>query len=323
MNKLHAKKTSIFKPAARVCKNAIEPTTTNKPWLAHTDFFWQRQSSTQKSGATHTHRNKHMDCRRSCWVSAVCSGNFVIALCFSLIMMSFPLLVPQRRKNPPTFDGELGSPLLSHRQPSQEIVSTSALIAICLSVPLAVQVLISYFEKKGVASRLYSYMYAMGCTIAAIDCLKRYCGYWRPYYYDHHDYRSFPSGHSGLSAAALGHASLCCLGAARTGTKTQPLFGGKKRKIDLGSPIIVLCLAPAFLALWIAASRVRGADHHPADVVGGSAVGFTFAALFYFRYFPHIFHLDSHLPRPPFLLDAEQETSPSNADSSMAGLVEC
>ena len=34
-----------------------------------------------------------------------------------------------------------------------------------------------------------------------------------------------------------------------------------------------LCLLPMFLAVFIAASRVRDNYHHPADIVGGSIVG--------------------------------------------------
>lgn len=247
-----------------------------------------------------------------CWITAFVSADFLVALCFAVVAMTLSQLVPQRKAHPPTFAGGAGSPLLNHTEPSREIVPTSALVAICVCVPLAIQVMISHFEQKGIPSRLYSYMYAVACTATVVDCAKRYCGYWRPYYYDHRDYRSFPSGHSALSAAALGHAALCCLGAAKTGEKKVPK-AFKANGVDLGSPILILSLAPAFLALWIAATRVREADHHPADIVGGSTIGFAFASLFYFRYFPHIFHPESHLPRPSF---ADDQNSDSTTDSS-------
>lgn len=39
------------------------------------------------------------------------------------------------------------------------------------------------------------------------------------------------------------------------------------------------------LAFWIAASRVRENDHHPADVVTGACIGSAWAVLWYVRYF--------------------------------------
>ena len=70
-----------------------------------------------------------------------------------------------------------------------------------------------------------------------VDCIKKYCGYWRPYYYAEcaagvgtglsaaaaaagglctgDAIRSFPSGHASSSMAALLHTSLRLAGAAR------------------------------------------------------------------------------------------------------------
>jgi diacylglycerol diphosphate phosphatase/phosphatidate phosphatase len=107
--------------------------------------------------------------------------------------------------------------------------------------------------------------------------------------------KSFMSGHSSMSFAGLTLLSLYMqrLFGVGSGTKRAVVIGGTGadstgneggtvflRYISL-SPSVqrrkrvlsVLCLIPMFLAVFIAASRVRDNYHHPADVVGGSIVG--------------------------------------------------
>jgi len=281
-----------------------------------------------------------------------------VAALYFLIAAGVPRLCRQHtRKAPvevvPTVDQEYAyvrSPLLDHRyRPSaQQIVPAPALFAICSLGPLAVQAALSKLvdaprvRKAAVAARLYSFVYAIATTLCVVDLVKRYCGYWRPYFYDECDYdtntgtcdkspddafRSFPSGHAAASAAALGHATLCLLGALGPGRpdrvrlrrgggrRANTCGGGALASVDLGNLKLVAALAPSMVALWIAATRVVDNDHHPADVVAGTALGFGFAALFYSRYFPSPFaasadgasggssSLDARRPRPGFLVE--------------------
>ncbi|KAJ8601883.1 hypothetical protein CTAYLR_002637 [Chrysophaeum taylorii] len=246
------------------------------------------------------------------WRNAIVSGDCCVAVAFLALAMILPQAVPQRKRAAPveTISGaEIRSPLLLHDFARHQIVPSSVLVVVCTLVPLAAQILLSIVgddddDNKGVAARLYSLAYACGSTIASIDVLKRYCGYWRPYAYDEGGddaYRSFPSGHAALSFVALGHTSLCLLGSARCGRPDKRRLG--PASIDVGPLKLTLCLGPTYLAGWIAATRVVEADHHPADILAGACIGFSFASLFYFRYFPSIFALDANLPRHAFIED--------------------
>ena len=88
---------------------------------------------------------------------------------------------------------------------------------------------------------------AFGGAAFCIDCVKRYCGYWRPYFYDQcgfdaatgkctgdddEAFKSFPSGHSGLSMVTMLYTSYCILGACRRG---RPL---RLKGVDLGGPAV-------------------------------------------------------------------------------------
>ena len=265
------------------------------------------------------------------------SLDFLVAAVYVALVTTLGDLSPQHIRDAPVEKIVLGessayvlSPLLAndYKSDAQQIVSPAALVAVCACVLSLVFVALSLFfdnprtAKSSVSARLLSLMYAAGTAVATVDVIKRYCGYWRPYFYDECDFdmnsgkcsgnapqdanRSFPSGHAAISFVTLGHASLCLLGAARTGVVcvgTKDSLGGGccKRLPDLGNFKILLSLSPAFLAAWISASRVRENDHWPADIVAGALIGATFAALFYFRYFPSVFDADSHLPRPAFV----------------------
>ena len=125
--------------------------------------------------------------------------------------------------------------------------------------------------------------------------------------------RSFPSGHSALSMVVMLHSSYCLLGAARLG---RPLRVGA---VDVGPLAALACLAPAFTALWIAASRVVDNDHWPADVTAGATIGAAFASLWYARYFPSVFDDAAHLPRPGFLPEARANgDAPPYGDDGVA-----
>ena len=107
--------------------------------------------------------------------------------------------------------------------------------------------------------------------------------------------KSFMSGHSSMSFAGLTVLSvymqrLCGVG---SGTKRAMVVGGTDAHSNenrdgavilryvSSSPSVqrkqrvlsFLCLFPMFLAVFMAASRVRDNYHHPADIIGGSIVG--------------------------------------------------
>ena len=157
--------------------------------------------------------------------------------------------------------------------------------------------------------------------------MKRYCGYWRPYFYDQcgfdaatgkctgddgEAFKSFPSGHSGLSMVTMLYTSYCILGACRLG---RPL---RVKGVDLGGLAVAAGLLPVGLSLFVAASRVVDNDHWPADVVGGAVIGGGFATLYYHRYFPIVYEADSHLPRAAFS-DSSVPSQGSGEEDLVAG----
>ena len=253
---------------------------------------------------------------KTAWLGTVKSMEMLVALGYMARVTTLGDLTPQHFRKAPIErileDTIVRSPLLMNNYVSNpnQIVTPTALVAISALIPLAFQIGLSAFDHphiavSAVSARLYSLLYAGGSAIATTDIIKRYCGYYRPYFYEECDFedtdctekpgdasRSFPSGHASISMVFLGHTSLCLLGAARCGVKTT--------SIDLGNFKILLCLGPFFLALWISASRVKENDHWPADVVAGAIIGGLFASLFYLRYFPFFFDPESHLPRPAF-----------------------
>lgn len=258
------------------------------------------------------------------WKRALCSGDLVVALSTVVVAAFLPLAVQQETRRPPMVENEAKnfftiSPLMNnpYKNSSEQLCPTSMLLLICVCVPFVVFLALSFADVgrarvAATAARLHGLLYAFAATVVVVDSVKRYCGYWRPYFYDECDfrpktgkcrgdrdfsdaYRSFPSGHAAISMCCLLHSSLCLMGAARLG---KPL---RVRGADVGGPALVLLLSPVFLAIWIAASRVVDNDHWPADVTAGATIGASFASLFYHRYFPSIYHDRSHEPRPAYV----------------------
>jgi len=81
--------------------------------------------------------------------------------------------------------------------------------------------------------------------------------------------RSFPSGHSSLSAAGLGFLTLYLYG-------KLGCFRRGPSETRLGAWVVAT--VPAFAACVIGASRVADNKHHPFDVLAGLAIGFAMAA---------------------------------------------
>mmetsp|Transcript_20727 Transcript_20727/g.62007 ORF Transcript_20727/g.62007 Transcript_20727/m.62007 type:complete len:288 (+) Transcript_20727:341-1204(+) len=258
---------------------------------------------------------------RDAW-RGVASLDTLLALVSAVALFFLGYAVHQRKRDPPEVVAyDQGSPYWAisplmnneYKNESEQVVSGTALWLICVFVPLAIFLLLSAVDAVPAATalRCQGFLYAFGATSLVTECVKRYCGYWRPYFYDECDfssttgkcegddyesaYRSFPSGHSSMSMFSLLYASWCLLGAARLG---RPLRVGG---VDVGGPAVMACLAPFGLAVFIAASRVVDNDHWPADVVTGAVIGGGFATLFYHRYFPFVFEDASHLPRAGFV----------------------
>lgn len=268
----------------------------------------------------------------------VLSLDTLVAVVWMLVLWFASQTVKLNKRQIPTvqaFDAGVSywakSPLLDndYKSSSKQIVPASVLFAICSVVPIVVFFILSLFDTctKATALRIQGIMYAFSGAALCIDCIKQYCGYWRPYFYDgcgfdaatgkctKDDYsemrKSFPSGHAGLSMVTMLYTSYCILGACRLG---RPL---RIKGVDLGGMAVAAGLLPFGLALFVAASRVVDNDHWPADVVGGIVIGGSFATLYYHRYFPVVFEAESHLPRAAFV--SESLSQGSGEESLLVG----
>lgn len=196
-----------------------------------------------------------------------------------------------------------------------ETVPYELLILLSGVLPLVVQVLLSLCARRSspiheVHQTLCVYFVAWSLNMIASEFVKNYVGYLRPIFFQfcepNEDYsscvensqsirKSFVSGHS--STAFCGMMLLCLYINARFGvtskrcyrpvptTKGERVRGGGVLKLsyeqDEGMLLARLCsllaLVPMFVALWIAASRVRDNKHFPADVLGGAMLGSALA----------------------------------------------
>ncbi|CAE7654767.1 plpp5 [Symbiodinium sp. CCMP2592] len=183
----------------------------------------------------------------------------------------------------------------------QQICPTALLVALCMLVPLGVLGAVTYWAPKPgeAASFLRGFMLTVACNVFLTDLIKNYIGYLRPYVYGEcgfdpvtractlpagtaQAHKSFPSGHASLSFSSMLFTSLFLL----RKVAAQPM----KMKTCLGvqdctNVALLLALSPVMLAFWIASSRVRENDHHPADICFGSFIGSAWAIFWYVRYF--------------------------------------
>ncbi|CAK9096678.1 PA-phosphatase related-family protein DDB_G0284367 [Durusdinium trenchii] len=131
-------------------------------------------------------------------------------------------------------------------------------------------------------------------------------GYFRPYFYEEcgldrstgecltpteDGRKSFPSGHASTSFCAMLFTSLYLLGKV-TRKRHLEATGSPLRPLGCTNVLLLLALSPVMVAFWVAASRVRENDHHPADVVTGACIGSAWAVLWYVRYFTRLW--DDH-----------------------------
>ena len=139
------------------------------------------------------------------------------------------------------------------------------------------------------------YLAAVGITLLATDAVKAYVGYLRPIFYDHcipdEDYatctgdeadegrRSFPSGHASISFCGLGLLSFYLekrFGASKFRNVVAPVDADSK-SLAMARILSVTSKTPLIVAGFIGASRLVDNMHHPADVVGGAALGLSVA----------------------------------------------
>lgn len=249
------------------------------------------------------------------WKRAVFSRDIGAAIAVLALGWLSPRAIAQRSRPPPAASA---SALLSEPYVARwdQIVPDVVAFAIIVPTTVAIFAGLSFADAAAVRAaaaraRVAGAIYALAGTVFVVNVVKRYCGYYRPYFYgacdfdadagacrddDDDPYQSFPSGHAADSFVLLLHAAYCLLGRARLGAVVRRVGG-----VDVGDALALACLAPVFLAAWISASRVRERDHWPADVAAGAAIGSAFATLFYHRHFPPFFDAHSHEPRriPP------------------------
>eukprot|EP00128_Syssomonas_multiformis_P004267 Colp12_sorted_trinity150504_noHs@8718 len=91
-------------------------------------------------------------------------------------------------------------------------------------------------------------------------------------------FKSFPSGHTSWAFSGLGYFSLFLCGQLR-------LMSERKGQVWK----LLTILLPLFVAVYVAASRVRDYWHHPTDVLAGAVIGTFFCCVTYFYYHPSLF----------------------------------
>ena len=161
------------------------------------------------------------------------------------------------------------------------------------------------------------YFVAWSLNMIAVEFVKNYVGYLRPLFFQYcqpnDDYsacttdgdslrKSFPSGHSATSFCGMTLLSLyihqrfgvyskrrfrqvvIVPPGGVTGKTLQPapeptlqLVYPQDGSLPLARLLSIVALVPLFIALWIAASRVRDNKHFPADVLAGALIGATLA----------------------------------------------
>lgn len=196
-----------------------------------------------------------------------------------------------------------------------ETVPHELLIFLSGVLPLAVQLALSLVCRwssapiNEVHRTLCVYLLAWSLNMIACDFVKSYVGYLRPIFFQlcepNEDHtmctgesvdslrRSFPSGHA--STAFCGTTMLALYVHTRFGLRSKKASNSKAMdtsSLDLQETkkddeedtshavarlFSVVALAPMFVALWIASSRVRDNKHFPADILGGALLGASLA----------------------------------------------
>ena len=195
-----------------------------------------------------------------------------------------------------------------------ETVPHELLILVSGILPLVLQVVLSIGCRwsapiKEVHRTLCVYFLAWSLNMIACEFVKSYVGYFRPMFFqlcepneDHtmctgesvnSGRRSFPSGHA--TTAFCGMTILALYIHTRLGLRSKKAKkddppnkltldlqqdkrdGDEDSSHALARLVSVIALVPLFVAMWIAASRVRDNKHFPADILGGALLGSSVA----------------------------------------------
>mmetsp|Transcript_281 Transcript_281/g.538 ORF Transcript_281/g.538 Transcript_281/m.538 type:complete len:312 (+) Transcript_281:174-1109(+) len=185
-----------------------------------------------------------------------------------------------------------------------ETVPHEVLILVSGILPLVLQIVLSvgcrwWAPIKEVHRTLCVYFLAWSLNMIACEFVKSYVGYFRPMFFQlcepnenftactgesvNSGRRSFPSGHA--TTAFCGMTILGLYIHTRLGLRSKRAKKNVPDKRDsdedsshaLARLVSVLALIPLFVALWIAASRVRDNKHFPADILGGALLGSSLA----------------------------------------------
>ena len=244
------------------------------------------------------------------WKHVVSLDTFV-AVAWMLVLWFASQAVHQRERKPPesrpSTPGSLTGPfhpcsITTTSRRASRSCRRRLLFVICSVVPVVVFLVLSFFDTctRATALRIQGIAYAFGGAAFCIDCVKRYCGYWRPYFYDQcgfdaatgkctgdddEAFKSFPSGHSGLSMVTM-------LSSYHPGRPSagRPL---RVKGVDLGGLAVAAAIARR-PPRRVAASRCRDNDHWPAAgaaVIGGGRRRLPS---------PLPYRLLSHVPRAAF-----------------------
>lgn len=198
--------------------------------------------------------------------------------------------------------------------PFEILFLVSGVMPLALQVLLSMCKRLPFKAIHEVHQTLCVYFCTWSLNIIAVGFVKNYVGYLRPFFYQlcrptedfsectaggHGMRRSFPSGHAATSFAGMTLLALYIHN--RWGVHSKRIYQqvvvdptrGKQGmeqqqprfrltyQEDVGLPLArlmsIIALLPLFVALWIAASRVRDDKHFPADVLAGALIGSSLA----------------------------------------------
>lgn len=231
----------------------------------------------------------------------ICESIFVLVLLAVALVVEYAAMPQHMRSIPVQTIGDtyLRNLLFDEEASGEEVVGTEVLVLAGVVAPFLLQLAMASFitTRRRPFDRyntFCNYFMAFSMTFLVVDVIKLYCGYLRPFFYDvckpNDTYEicinedeteirevrdSFPSGHAGLSMSGLGSFSMYLYHRYGAGSLSQDKANTWNHQIArLWSFLSIL---PILFALFIGVSRVHDNSHHPADVVGGFAIGGVFA----------------------------------------------
>jgi membrane-associated phospholipid phosphatase len=238
-----------------------------------------------------------------------------VSLGLLIYFSGYAFLTPHQRPMPYQYlegSGEYVRNLANNEKYGDDTVGDWQLGVLCVLLCPLLQLVfaVAHGDAGDVHKTICLYWMVVPVNEAVTWGVKVFVGYLRPVFYslcqpnDNYEYctqgedggnlrMSFPSGHASWAFAALTCLHLYleqCLGVCSVSKYvTKEMRAGSAPRIVLQQPVdavrhrlaSILCLIPMALATFIAVSRVADNKHFPADVVGGSALGFAVAIFFH------------------------------------------